>query len=264
MLSAHGSSPEVVKGAGERAGVVIDAVCPLVTKVHHEVKRMAEQDFDIIYVGHEGHDEATGTVAVAPGAISLVQPEIGLAGFDPADSTKVALLAQTTLGLHEWQAVLERSRATISRPVDGQEERSLLRNHQPPGGCPATRRSCRLDSRRRLGELVEHPSAGSSGRGSGDRRIPDRQCRGYSVRVADRHPDRRTDGRGVGSRPSGSGGHRPDRSVRRFRTLPCDRRRGVLPAPPPAARLSHGAPGRRRGWVHRQKTRSTGTPRKRP
>ncbi len=109
MLSAHGSSPEVVQGAGERAGVVIDAVCPLVTKVHHEVKRMAAQDFDIIYVGHEGHDEATGTVAVAPGAISLVQPEIGLAGFDPADSTKVALLAQTTLGLHEWQAVLEQA-----------------------------------------------------------------------------------------------------------------------------------------------------------
>jgi 4-hydroxy-3-methylbut-2-enyl diphosphate reductase len=107
MLSAHGSSPDVVKGASERAGVVIDAVCPLVTKVHHEVKRMSERGFDIIYVGHDGHDEATGTVAVAPDVISLVQPEIGLGGFDPADSSKVALLAQTTLGLHEWQAVLD-------------------------------------------------------------------------------------------------------------------------------------------------------------
>ena len=107
MLSAHGSSPAVVEGAGQRAGVVIDAVCPLVTKVHHEVKRMAEQDFDIIYVGHDGHDEALGTVAVAPDAISLVQPETGLAEFQPADSTRVALLAQTTLGIHEWQAVLD-------------------------------------------------------------------------------------------------------------------------------------------------------------
>ena len=107
MLSAHGSAPEVVLGAGRRAGVVIDAVCPLVTKVHHEVKRMADQGFDIIYVGHDGHDEAIGTMAVAPGAIALVQPETGLAGFDPTDSTKVALLAQTTLGIHEWQSVLD-------------------------------------------------------------------------------------------------------------------------------------------------------------
>jgi 4-hydroxy-3-methylbut-2-enyl diphosphate reductase len=106
MLSAHGSSPEVVLGAARRAGVVIDAVCPLVTKVHHEVKRMADQGFDIIYVGHEGHDEAIGTVAVAPEAIALVQPETGLAGFNPSDSNRVALLAQTTLGIHEWQSVL--------------------------------------------------------------------------------------------------------------------------------------------------------------
>ena len=106
MLSAHGSSPEVVVGAERRAGVVIDAVCPLVTKVHHEVKRMAEQGFDIIYVGHEGHDEAIGTVAEAPDSIALVQPETGLARFDPEDPAKVALLAQTTLGLHEWRAVL--------------------------------------------------------------------------------------------------------------------------------------------------------------
>jgi 4-hydroxy-3-methylbut-2-enyl diphosphate reductase len=107
MLSAHGSSPEVVAGAGRRAGVVIDAVCPLVTKVHHETKRMADQGFDIIYVGHEGHDEAIGTVAEAPESITLVQPETGLARFDPADPAKVALLAQTTLGIHEWRAVLE-------------------------------------------------------------------------------------------------------------------------------------------------------------
>ena len=107
MLSAHGSAPEVIVEAGERAAVVIDAVCPLVTKVHHEVKRMADQGFDIIYVGHDGHDEAIGTVAEAPESIALVQPETGLAGFDPADPAKVALLAQTTLGMHEWRAVLD-------------------------------------------------------------------------------------------------------------------------------------------------------------
>jgi 4-hydroxy-3-methylbut-2-en-1-yl diphosphate reductase len=107
MLSAHGSSPEVVDGAAARAAVVIDAVCPLVTKVHHEVKRMARDGFDIIYVGHEGHDEAVGTVAEAPDAITLVEPERGLSGFAPSDPSRVALLAQTTLGMYEWQTVMD-------------------------------------------------------------------------------------------------------------------------------------------------------------
>jgi 4-hydroxy-3-methylbut-2-enyl diphosphate reductase len=107
MLSAHGSAPEVVQGAAERAAVVIDAVCPLVTKVHHEVKRMARDGYDIIYVGHKGHDEAVGTVAEAPAAITLVEPETGLGDFAPADPEKVALLAQTTLGVHEWMAVMD-------------------------------------------------------------------------------------------------------------------------------------------------------------
>lgn len=110
MLSAHGSAPEVVEAAGQRAAVVIDAVCPLVTKVHHEVKKMARDGFDIIYVGHEGHDEALGTVAEAPSAITLVEPERGLGDFRPSNPSKVALLAQTTLGLHEWGAVLDEAR----------------------------------------------------------------------------------------------------------------------------------------------------------
>ncbi len=107
MLSAHGSAPEVVAGAGERAAVVIDAVCPLVTKVHHEVKAMSRKGYEIIYIGHEGHDEAVGTVAEAPDNITLVEPEKGLGEYLPTDPSKVALLAQTTLGLHEWQQVMD-------------------------------------------------------------------------------------------------------------------------------------------------------------
>jgi 4-hydroxy-3-methylbut-2-en-1-yl diphosphate reductase len=106
MLSAHGSAPEVVEAAANHAAVVIDAVCPLVTKVHHEVKMMSRKGYDIIYIGHEGHDEAVGTVAEAPEAITLVEPERGLDEFAPADDDKVALVAQTTLGLYEWQEVM--------------------------------------------------------------------------------------------------------------------------------------------------------------
>ncbi len=105
MLSAHGSAPDVVSGAADRAAIVVDAVCPLVTKVHHEVRRMADKGFDIIYIGHEGHDEAIGTIAEAPDAITLVEPEWGLDRFDPASDGKVALVAQTTLGVYEWEGV---------------------------------------------------------------------------------------------------------------------------------------------------------------
>jgi 4-hydroxy-3-methylbut-2-enyl diphosphate reductase len=107
MLSAHGSAPEVVSAAESRAAVVIDAVCPLVTKVHHEVRQMSKKGFDIIYVGHTGHDEAVGTIAEAPASITLVEPEKGLGDFAAADPGKVALVAQTTLGLHEWQEVMD-------------------------------------------------------------------------------------------------------------------------------------------------------------
>lgn len=107
MLSAHGSAPEVVEAASNRAAVVIDAVCPLVTKVHHEVRMMSRKGYDIIYIGHEGHDEAVGTIAEAPEAITLVEPERGLGDFAPSDDDKVALVAQTTLGLYEWREVME-------------------------------------------------------------------------------------------------------------------------------------------------------------
>jgi 4-hydroxy-3-methylbut-2-enyl diphosphate reductase len=106
MLSAHGSAPDVVDAASGRAAVTVDAVCPLVTKVHHEVKRMSDSGFDIIYVGHEGHDEAVGTIAEAPEAVRLIDPERGLEDFDPEAGDKVALLAQTTLGMFEWEGVL--------------------------------------------------------------------------------------------------------------------------------------------------------------
>jgi 4-hydroxy-3-methylbut-2-enyl diphosphate reductase len=112
MLSAHGSAPEVVRGAREENRFVIDAVCPLVTKVHHEARTRAARGYTILYVGHAGHDEAVGTLAEAPDAIKLVDGEGGLeaAAAEVADPTRVALLAQTTLALHDWQGVLDDAR----------------------------------------------------------------------------------------------------------------------------------------------------------
>ncbi len=109
MLSAHGSAPEVVAAARERGSVVVDSVCPLVTKVHHEVKVRAGKGFRIVYVGHEGHEEAVGTMAVAPNAISRVE-SIEEVNSLPVFSEPVALLAQTTLSHRDWEGVAVRVR----------------------------------------------------------------------------------------------------------------------------------------------------------
>lgn len=109
MLSAHGSAPEVVAAARQRGSVVVDSVCPLVTKVHHEVKVRAGKGYRIIYVGHEGHEEAVGTMAVAPQAISRVESIAEVEALPDYD-TPVALLAQTTLSHRDWEGVAVRVR----------------------------------------------------------------------------------------------------------------------------------------------------------
>lgn len=112
MLSAHGSAPEVVAAAREHGRFVVNAVCPLVTKVHHEAKVRAAKGYTILYVGHEGHDEATGTLAVAPESMQLVEhaEDVDALGAAVSDPKRVALLAQTTLSHNDWHGVLERAR----------------------------------------------------------------------------------------------------------------------------------------------------------
>ncbi len=109
MLSAHGSAPEVVAAAQANGGYVVDAVCPLVTKVHHEVKVRAGKGYQIVYVGHDGHEEAVGTMAVAPDAIHRVESTEEVDALPHFDQP-VALLAQTTLSHRDWEGVLDRTR----------------------------------------------------------------------------------------------------------------------------------------------------------
>jgi len=104
MLSAHGSAPEVVTAARTRGGYVVDSVCPLVTKVHHEVKVRAGKGFHIVYIGHEGHEEAVGTMAVAPQNISRVESIEEVLAL-PDFGQPIAMLAQTTLSHREWTEV---------------------------------------------------------------------------------------------------------------------------------------------------------------
>src|SRR5437016_1155854 len=112
MLSAHGSAPDVVEASRANGRYVVNAVCPLVTKVHHEAKVRARKGFTILYVGHAGHDEAVGTLAVAPESIQLVEHDADLdaAAASVTDPTRVAVLAQTTLAQNEWAGVVARTR----------------------------------------------------------------------------------------------------------------------------------------------------------
>ena len=101
VFSAHGVSPAVHASAADRNLKTIDATCPLVTKVHHEVKRFAKEDFDILLIGHEGHEEVDGTAGEAPDNVILVDGVDGNNDIKVRDENKVIWLSQTTLSVDE-------------------------------------------------------------------------------------------------------------------------------------------------------------------
>ena len=106
MLSAHGTSPKIENEFNSLSSIQVNAVCPLVTKVHHEAKKFSEAGQQIIYVGHKNHDEALGALGVAPDSMFLVENEDDLKEIN-ISSEKVALLAQTTLAMSEWTPIME-------------------------------------------------------------------------------------------------------------------------------------------------------------
>jgi 4-hydroxy-3-methylbut-2-enyl diphosphate reductase len=118
VFSAHGVSPAVHAEAQARGLKTIDATCPLVTKVHHEAKRFAGEDYDILLIGHEGHEEVEGTAGEAPGHIQLVQSPDDVAGIVVRDPAKVAWLSQTTLSVDETMATVDAIRARFPQLLD--------------------------------------------------------------------------------------------------------------------------------------------------
>jgi 4-hydroxy-3-methylbut-2-enyl diphosphate reductase len=101
VFSAHGVSPAVVKAAEERGLQTIDATCPLVTKVHREVQRFAAENYDILLVGHEGHEEVEGTAGEAPDVVQIVDEDDSINSVTIKDPNKVIWLSQTTLSVDE-------------------------------------------------------------------------------------------------------------------------------------------------------------------
>ncbi|MEW2178303.1 4-hydroxy-3-methylbut-2-enyl diphosphate reductase [Streptomyces sp. NPDC005406] len=122
MFSAHGVAPTVHEEAAERKLATIDATCPLVTKVHKEAVRFAQDDFDILLIGHEGHEEVIGTSGEAPDHITLVDGPEDVANVEVRDPSRVVWLSQTTLSVDETMetvgALKEKFPLLISPPSD--------------------------------------------------------------------------------------------------------------------------------------------------
>lgn len=110
VFSAHGVSPAVHAEAAQRRLKTIDATCPLVTKVHHEARRFANEGLSILLIGHEGHEEVEGTQGEAPEHITLVQHPDDVEGVSVADPDRVAWISQTTLSVDETMETVAKLR----------------------------------------------------------------------------------------------------------------------------------------------------------
>jgi len=107
VFSAHGVSPAVVQSAEDRGLRTIDATCPLVTKVHKEAVRFANDDFDILLIGHEGHEEVEGTYGEAPDSITIVNNPDEARTVQVSDPDRLIWLSQTTLSVDETMEIVE-------------------------------------------------------------------------------------------------------------------------------------------------------------
>lgn len=111
VFSAHGVSPAVRQAARRRGLRTLDATCPLVTKVHVEARRFAEQGFDLVLVGHAGHVEVEGTMGHAPGRTQLVETREQAERLSARDPARLAVLTQTTLSVDDTREIVETLRA---------------------------------------------------------------------------------------------------------------------------------------------------------
>ncbi|MGG7450118.1 4-hydroxy-3-methylbut-2-enyl diphosphate reductase [Plantibacter auratus] len=118
VFSAHGVSPAVVDAAADRRLLAIDATCPLVTKVHREAVRFARDDYEILLIGHEGHEEVEGTAGEAPDHVTLVTSPEAVDDLVVADPDKVVWLSQTTLSVDETMETVRRLRERFPKLQD--------------------------------------------------------------------------------------------------------------------------------------------------
>jgi 4-hydroxy-3-methylbut-2-enyl diphosphate reductase len=118
IFSAHGVSPAVHESAAARSLKTIDATCPLVTKVHHEVKRFAAEDYDILLIGHRGHEEVEGTSGEAPSNVQIIDSQEDIDNVVVRDEKKLIWLSQTTLSVDETIQTVRKLKEKFPQLID--------------------------------------------------------------------------------------------------------------------------------------------------
>ena len=202
IFSAHGVAKAVPAAAQTRNLFVLDATCPLVSKVHMEAARHYEQGHEIVLVGHRGHPEVIGTMGQLPdGAVQLIETAEEARQFVPKDAGQLAYVTQTTLSVDdtaEIVTILKQRFPAISGPGEG---RHLLRDYQPPACGESHCRASRGADRGRQPEKLELDAACRSRRTLGMPDVdPDRAGRPNSLEPVRWAKARRADGRGFCAR----------------------------------------------------------------
>ena len=200
VFSAHGVAPKVHRNARQRRLRTIDATCPLVTKVHVEARKFAEQGYTIVLIGHAGHEEVEGTTGEAPANIVLVQTAEDVDDLEVPDPDKVAYITQTTLSVDETLAIIARLRDKFPRIVGPKSDDICYATTNRQIAVKQLARRVRSGAGDRLHQLLELEPPGRGGPRARGGLAPDRQRPPGPGGVAGRRGDRRDHLRGERSR----------------------------------------------------------------
>ncbi|MET9295922.1 4-hydroxy-3-methylbut-2-enyl diphosphate reductase [Streptomyces sp. NPDC003077] len=190
VFSAHGVAPEVHDEAAARGLTAIDATCPLVTKVHKEARRFADEGYDILLIGHAGHEEVIGTMGEAPGRVHLVDGPEAVRDVRVRDEHKVVWLSQTTLSVDETMETVERLAARfpalISPPSDDicyatQNRQLAVTRIAPDAQLVLVVGSSNSSNSLRLVEVALHAGAGAAHLIDGPEEIDEGWLRGVTT-----------------------------------------------------------------------------------
>ena len=165
IFSAHGVAKSVEDEAAARSLPVLNATCPLVTKVHNQGKRYVGQGRKLILIGHAGHPEVEGTMGQIPSPVILVQNEADVDKLELPADTPVAYVTQTTLSVDDTQGIIAGAAAQVHQHRRSRDARHLLRDAEPPVGGARPQQARRRDPGGRRDQQLELQSPARDRRG---------------------------------------------------------------------------------------------------
>ncbi len=206
IYSAHGVAPEVREASKLRELRVIDATCPLVTKVHVEAVKFAREGYSLVLIGHHDHDEVIGTLGEAPAVTQVVDEPADIENLHVPDPNRVAYLTQTTLSLDETTHVIEALRKKFPNIQGPHAQDICYATENRQTAVKDVANECDLAAGRRFRQQLQFQSPGRSRPQHGHELAPDRELSFHRAGVAGGREDRGFDGRRVGAGDPGAGG----------------------------------------------------------